>query len=114
MYPKKTRFKTPKEQEAYILKWTRERVGFAPRVKIAWYPGRYATDKGSIMPVGDITLRVPKGSRDVAILEEPEHLCWYHPGRGGRRDLNTSSASFTRIIWSTREERRAANAKNRY
>lgn len=80
VYPKKTRFKTPKEQEAYILKWTRERVGFAPRVKIAWYPGRYATDKGSIMPVGDITLRVPKGSRDVAILEEPEHLCWYHPG----------------------------------
>ena len=60
--------------------WSRDRVGFAPRVKIACYPGRYATDMGSIMPVGDITLRAPKGSRDVAILEEPEHLCWYHPG----------------------------------
>ena len=80
VYPKRVEFKTPSEQEAYIMDWTKKRVGFAPKILIAWYPGRYATDKGSIVPVGDITLRVPKASRDVAILEEPEHLCWYHPG----------------------------------
>jgi len=80
VFPKRATFKTPEAQEAYIMAWAQERVGFEPRIKIAWYPGRYATDKGSIVPVGDITTRVAKVDRDVAILEEPEHLCWYHPG----------------------------------
>ena len=80
VYPRKTSFATPGEQETYILDWARQRVGFEPRIKVLFYPGRYATDKGSIVPVGDIAVRVPKGERDVAILEEPEHLCWFHPG----------------------------------
>jgi len=80
VYPRRTLFETPKEQEEYIMEWARKRVGFEPKITIAWYPGRYATDKGSIVPVGDIALRIPAENRDVAILEEPEHLCWYHPG----------------------------------
>lgn len=80
VYPRETTFETPSEQETYIRRWANERVGFEARIKITFYPGRYATDKGSIVPVGDIARRVPKGDRDVAILEEPEHLCWFHPG----------------------------------
>jgi len=80
VFPKRATFATPEAQTKYVMDWARARVGFEPRIKITWYPGRYATDKGSIVPVGDITTRVPKQDRDVAILEEPEHLCWYHPG----------------------------------
>ena len=80
VFPKRATFATPEAQTKYVMDLARARVGFEPMIKITWYPGRYATDKGSIVPVGDITTRVPKQDRDVAILEEPEHLCLYHPG----------------------------------
>ena len=73
-------FETPEEQKAYIRSWLAGRVDFQPAFDIHFYPGRYAIDKGSIVPVGDVTECVPEEEADVAVLEEPEHLTWFHHG----------------------------------
>lgn len=62
------------------MDWIKKCVGFVLKILIVWYLGRYVMDKGSIVFVGDITLRVSKASRDVAIFEELEYLCWYYFG----------------------------------
>eukprot|EP00798_Chlamydomonas_sp_ICE-L_P023527 gene23527-9050_t len=69
-------FGTPQQQEEYVRDWVRERTGLKCDFKISFYPGRYAKDKGSILPVGDITRCIPDSGADVAVLEEPEHLTW--------------------------------------
>ena len=73
-------FATPAEQGEYVRQWVTQRCGFAPDIKLTFYPGRWAPDKCSILPVGDITQYVPDAEADVAVLEEPEHLTWYHHG----------------------------------
>ena len=73
-------FATPAEQGEYVREWVTQRCGFAPDIKLTFYPGRWAPDKCSILPVGDITQYVPDCEADVAVLEEPEHLTWYHHG----------------------------------
>ena len=128
--PGGARFDTPAQQEAWVRKWARERTGLPCDFKLGFYAGRYAAEKGSILPVGDITEcvdkldgRVPEKQKrrrlwrketeaaaapadaaaaaaaaadaagaedggagrrgtiaDVAVLEEPEHLTWYHHG----------------------------------
>ena len=74
------------EQEQYIRWWLENRAKLgAPgdggevnvdALKIRWYPAIYAPFLGSLVQEGDITQLVPKSERDVAILEEPEHLNW--------------------------------------
>ena len=141
--PGGARFDTPAQQEAWVRRWARERTGLKCDFKLGFYAARYAAEKGSILPMGDITEcvdkldgRVPEkkkekeksriihkkkknkkgagGSKeeegqesaflstpyaaaaddddysstrrrggtiaDVAVLEEPEHLTWYHHG----------------------------------
>lgn len=73
-------FDTPDQQKAHIRDWLAGRVDFDPSFDIHFYPGRYAIDKGSIVPVGDVTQYVPEEEADVAVLEEPEHLTWFHHG----------------------------------
>ena len=42
---------------------------------------QFSKEKRSILPVGDITETIPDEMAEIAILEEPEHLTWYHHGR---------------------------------
>lgn len=42
---------------------------------------QFSIDKRSILAAGDISEVIPDEDSDVAILEEPEHLTWYHHGK---------------------------------
>ncbi|KAK8446289.1 hypothetical protein SEVIR_9G463300v4 [Setaria viridis] len=42
---------------------------------------QFSTEKRSILPVGDISQTISDDKADIAVLEEPEHLTWYHHGR---------------------------------
>ena len=80
VYPNALVFETPRAQEEWIRDWLARRVGFEADFNIHFYPGRYSKEYGSILADGDITSFIPEGSADVAVLEEPEHLNWYHHG----------------------------------
>lgn len=55
VFPKGVTFNSPEEQEEYVRKWAEKRTGFESNFKVTFYPGRYAPEKGSILPVGDPT-----------------------------------------------------------
>ena len=42
---------------------------------------QFSLDERSILAVGDISEIIPNEKADIAILEEPEHLTWYHHGK---------------------------------
>lgn len=42
---------------------------------------QFSTDKRSILALGDISEIIPDKDADIAVLEEPEHLTWYHHGK---------------------------------
>lgn len=85
VYPDDIRFNSALEQEAYVRKWLEDRTRFISRFDIKFYPGRFSVDKRSILPVGDITEIIPDEEADIAVLEEPEHLTWYHHGKRWKR-----------------------------
>lgn len=43
----------------YVRDWVKKRTGFDSDFKVTFYPGRYAPEKCSILPVGDPTQYVP-------------------------------------------------------
>lgn len=41
---------------------------------------QFTKERRSIIPAGDTSKFIPSKEADIAILEEPEHLNWYHHG----------------------------------
>ncbi|KAA8516011.1 hypothetical protein F0562_019190 [Nyssa sinensis] len=81
VYPDKITFNLPSEQENYVRQWLEERTRFKSNFNIRFYPGKFSRYKRSILAVGDITEIIPDEETDIAVLEEPEHLTWYHHGK---------------------------------
>ncbi|KAL3618664.1 Digalactosyldiacylglycerol synthase 2, chloroplastic [Castilleja foliolosa] len=81
VYPNNITFTSPAEQETYVRHWLEERTGLRSSFSIRFYPGRFSLHKRSILALGDITEVIPDEEADVAVLEEPEHLTWYHHGK---------------------------------
>jgi digalactosyldiacylglycerol synthase len=90
------RFASPAAQQEWVRAWLADRMGLQsaggdgggtsesastlPAFDFVWYQGRYDPTLCSIFPYGNLIDLVPAPERDVAILEEPEHLTWYHHG----------------------------------
>ncbi|KAL6575083.1 Digalactosyldiacylglycerol synthase 1, chloroplastic [Orobanche minor] len=81
VYPNNLTFSSPEEQESYIRSWLEERIGFNADFKISFYPGKFSKARRSIIPAGDTSQFISSKDADIAILEEPEHLNWYHHGK---------------------------------
>ncbi|KAL0374786.1 UNVERIFIED_CONTAM: Digalactosyldiacylglycerol synthase 1, chloroplastic [Sesamum radiatum] len=81
VYPNNLTFSSPEEQESYIRGWLEERIGFKADFKISFYPGKFSKARRSIIPAGDTSQFISSKDADIAILEEPEHLNWYHHGK---------------------------------
>lgn len=60
VFPNGITFDTPEQQEAYVRDWVSRRTGFDADFKVTFYPGRYAPEKCSILPVGDPTQYIPE------------------------------------------------------
>lgn len=84
LFPAGQVFREPSEQEEEIRVWCRDRAKIDPAklpLTFRWYQARYHKNVRSIFPKGDCSKELgPDDPRDVLILEEPEHLCWYHHG----------------------------------
>lgn len=103
LFPEGVVFETPQEQAVAVIEAIQKRVPFplppatahlhshshspgegnssgSGTFRLVFYKGRYDPGLGSIMPEEDIQPLIPLPV-DCIILEEPEHLTWYHTGR---------------------------------
>ena len=74
-------FKRQEDQEDWVRKWVYKNLGFWTNVRFLWYEGHYRVNYGSILPLGDVTESIPPGEGDVIVMEEPEHMTWFHKGQ---------------------------------
>ncbi|KAG9137079.1 hypothetical protein Leryth_025919 [Lithospermum erythrorhizon] len=81
VFPDNKLFNSPSEQEIYVRQWVEERTMFTSDFAILFYPGKFNLEMRSIIALGDITKVIPSNELDIAVLEEPEHLTWYHHGK---------------------------------
>ncbi|CAM9246935.1 unnamed protein product, partial [Phaeothamnion confervicola] len=79
VFPKGVCFERQEEQEAHVRAWLAraDLAAESESIAVAFYPGRYHGEFGSIFPMGDLTAMVPDADADVCVLEEPEHLNWF-------------------------------------
>ena len=87
LFPEGLTFASPGDQASWVHRWLTS-AGFdeaqlAQRLVLRWYPAIYEEFLGAIIQRSgvDVTQVVPPAERDCAILDEPEHLNWYHHGK---------------------------------
>ncbi|KAJ8570606.1 hypothetical protein K7X08_037578 [Anisodus acutangulus] len=54
----------------------------------SFYPEKFPKERRSIIPAGDTSQFIQSRDADIAILEEPEHLNWYHHGKRWSDNFN--------------------------
>jgi hypothetical protein len=94
VYGKDVSFDTPEDQEAWIRKYSKERVNCAEEaenLQIRFYSALYHDMFGSIFATVDICSIIPFEEADIAILEEPEHLTWFRQIPPKMTEVETSS-----------------------
>lgn len=76
------RFASKKEHESHILEWTRQNVDVEFEFIVYWYDAVYEPNIGCVIQkrTTNISRAVPRQQRDIALLEEPEHLNWFERG----------------------------------
>ena len=91
LFPAGLTFGASHEQEAWLRAYLL-RAGFAEaplaqNLRFRWYAAEYVDRLGSLLQKCgvDVSAVVPPEERDVAILEEPEHLNWFHHGKQWRQ-----------------------------
>ncbi|KAL8259786.1 hypothetical protein R6Q59_027739 [Mikania micrantha] len=70
-----------KNKKFIYVAGSRKELVSMPTFKISFYPGKFQKERGSIIPAGDTSQFISSKDADIAILEEPEHLNWYHHGK---------------------------------
>ena len=81
IFPDGLTFNSPEEQEKYVRNWAEKRTGFESNFKVTFYPGRYAAEKGSILPVGDPTAYISDAEvSPPTTLQQGQHLLATHLG----------------------------------
>ena len=78
-------FERPEQQEEYVREWARKRTGLPCDFQIKFYPGRYAVEKCSILPVGDPTSYISD--------KEVRHCVWLCKLTSMLQDTCTTYAS---------------------
>jgi len=84
IYPDGELYESPEEQETYIRRWCVDRAKMDPAregLTFRWYEASYVETVKSIFPKQDNSQVLVDCPKDVLVLEEPEHLCWYHNGQ---------------------------------
>jgi len=78
IFPNGLTFNSPEEQEQYVRNWAEKRTGFESNFKVTFYPGRYAAEKGSILPVGDPTAYISDAEVSPPITFNRGSTCHHH------------------------------------
>ena len=84
VFPAGLSFDAPAAQREHVERWLDERARLPMDFELKFYASRYDAARGSILPLGDLTRYFTDEESDVCVLEEPEHLTWYHSGPSWR------------------------------
>ncbi|KAF3641171.1 hypothetical protein FXO38_21760 [Capsicum annuum] len=88
IFPNHLSFRSPEVQELYICNCLEERIGVKVDFRISFYLGKFPKGGWSIIPAGDTSQFIPSRDADIAFLEEPEHLNWYHPDLSAKHKID--------------------------